>query len=281
MIRRTAPLVLALFLLLLTALTLFAVPEKGRAGSGKDYVSIRKITPRTGADLLAPCQFPYYIELEYRVASIPKAELSLGIYRQAPGSPRRNLVKPVTRTLAKGKGTLKINSPYISITPGKADERVLVIASLKKPGGGELAYSESFNFLQGRMKARLSSLAPTADTLQLLNYSPRETAKLYSGQNQPFTFKLSYSLKSKKICFLNIEFGEADQVGLGMCWRALVAPLQQGMGILEVETEPIFFPAALEGKSMGVAMLYRLEPLGGTQMILYIRSYKFSSPGLP
>jgi hypothetical protein len=273
---------------LLTAIALLAVgmaaviPAQHQVftKTASNFISIRKITPRTGADLVTPSQLPFFIDVEY-ATSLQKAEVLLTIMKKVGNGPLRPLIKPVLRTVSKGKGTLQLRSPYVNLTKSAREEKTLITVSLRKIGGKELAFSQSFNYLQGAMKARMSSLAPSTDTMEILNYRPRETTKIRAGQNQDFNFKFSYSLKSKKIAFINIEFSDAETTGTGMCWKAIVVPLQQGMGIVEIDTEPIFFPAALEGKSMGIGLLYRLDPLGGTHMIRYIKSFKFSAHRAP
>lgn len=244
----------------------------------KDTVFISKVTPRTGATIVPPGKFPFYLEVEYSLISLPRAYVEVGVYikSQEKGSKSVLVTKPHIQPVTTGKGALLVTTEIISIVPKRVNQELLIVASLKNNSGDELAYSSSINVVAGERQVIKSGSESNADFVQVLSCSPPEESTLPVGEMMSFVFKINYGVMSRPYAFVNFEFSDSSQVGTGMAWYVIVVPLEKGKGILKV-TVPMTLPENLVGHRMSIGIPFRVDPLGGTSSFAVLRNFSFES----
>ncbi|MCD6310755.1 MAG: hypothetical protein J7M18_08555 [Candidatus Eremiobacteraeota bacterium] len=246
--------------------------------NNKDAVFISKITPRTSSILIPPARFPFYLEIEYNLVSLPKAYIEVGVYKKdlKKAAESESITRPRIFPITAGKGALLVTTDIISIEPQKVNQEVTVIASLKDNTDKELAYSTSRNIVAGKRKVIKSSSRSNADFFQVLGVRPPENSVLPLGKPVNFIFKVNYGVLSRPYAYANFEFADVSQVGTGMAWYIIVVPLEKGRGLMEI-TVPMTLPESLKGRRMGIGVPFRVEPLGGCTSFTALQSYTFST----
>ncbi len=243
-----------------------------KSHNDQDFVRIRKITPRTGADLPTPTMFPYSLEVGYTLKSSARGKLRLGVFRLRPGRPKASgkaggfeaLVPPVERGITKGSGTVTLTSGAVSLKAvTERNAQVVVVVNIHDASGREVCWATSHNFLRGTLFVRPETAAPVRDSLQVLSFLPR-VGPLKTGRNHAFTVNMQYSLKTRPWGFVNLEFGERGLQPQTGPWYSVAVPVRTGTGLLKVTTRDFFLPAAHANKQLEMAVPYRIDPLGGT-----------------
>ena len=252
---------------------LFAASET-RSLSGRDTVFIAKITPRTGAMVVPDVKTPFYLEAEYNLNSSAKGYLEVIVYlKPIKGSGTRKILAQLPRkTVSAGKQALILTTPAVNLPANSQGYKTITVVSLKNSQGKELAYSNSENFLFGKRQMLKGGKKNTTDYFQMLSIKPAQGSTIKVSQPYRFKFKILYGLASRTNGFLNLEFTEVSQLETGMCWQAICVPLAFGGGVMEVEV-PVRLPAALAGKTMGIAVPYRVNPLEKAVQFASFKSY--------
>jgi len=266
-------LAVCLILLGLLIFPLFAASET-RSLSGQDTVFISKITPRTGSYIVPGVKTPYYLEVEYSLSSATQAYLDVAVYLIPLGDKGKGkiIAQLPRKAISPGAKSIVLTTPEMDFTPGMQGFKTITVASMKTLKGKELAYSNSENFILGKRRILKSRSSNFKDNLQILSIKPGEGSVVKVAQSNVFKFKLAYGLASRKISYLNLEFSELSQINTGMCWQIFCVPLALGDEILEVDV-PVRLPANLAGKSMGIAVPYRIEPLGRSASFKIFKIY--------
>lgn len=271
-------------LMVLAALAWGALPAMPQGGSenrkshtGKDYVQIDKITPRTAADLPVPTVLPFTMEISYTLQSAPKGKLRVGLFRWRPGASTRRtadgglgpgleqLIPPIEKDIVQGKGVQKIaTDPVILKAAANIDSQVIAVVNLHDPSKKELCWAASYNHLRGRLDVQTETGTPSSDGISVLSFNPK-VGNLKVGHSHAFRVMVQYSLKSKPWGFVNLELGERAALDQGAPWYVAVVPVKQGKGLLTITTKDIFMPAQFASRQMEMALPFRLDPLGGTK----------------
>ncbi len=280
---------LLLWVLVIGAAVLFSATglvANEKSHNGRDFVQIRKITPRTAADLPTPTMFPYTLEVAYTLKSSARGKLRVGVFRLRPGQPASQgvasgfepLITPVEKPITKGSGTLTLTTSAVSLkTATEKNAQVVVVVNVQDAAGKEVCWATSHNFLRGTLWVRPETAPPVRDSLQVLSFLPR-VGTLKTGHSQAFTVNMQYSLKTRPWGFVNLEFGERGGLAQSGPWYSVTVPVRTGTGLVKVTTRDFFLPAAYANKQMEMAVPFRIEPLGGTIDILRYGPWALTRP---
>ncbi len=259
--------------------------------NNKDFLTINKITPCTGGDIPTPCSFPVTMELSYKLASVDKGKLRVGVFLRQPGSKAPNLIKSklgrlqpllpyVEKDITKGTSTVTIATGQVQLPAVKGHNcQLIVVANIHDMAKKELCWATSYAFVRGTMSLRTTNEKPTRDTIQVMSYSPMpKNGPLYTGRAQAFTFNLKYSLRSKKWGYAGLELrDQANDTDKGV-WYNVFIPIQQGCGVIKIVTREFFFPVSFAGRQMMINLPFRVDPLGGTVNVLSHGSWPLQLP---
>jgi len=290
-VKRTTGWTLVVWVLVMVATAWFsagALLADEKSHNNQDFVRIRKITPRTGADLPTPTMFPYSLEVGYTLKSSARGKLRLGVFRLRPGQPKAKgraggggfeaLIPPVERAIAKGSGTVTLNSGAVSLKAvTEKNAQVVVVVNIQDASGKEVCWAASHNFLRGTLFVRPETAAPGRDSLQVLSFLPR-VGTLKTGRSHAFTVNMQYSLKTRPWGFVNLEFGERGLQAQAGPWYSVAVPIRTGTGLIKVTTRDFFLPAAYANKQMEMAVPFRIDPLGGTVDLLRYGPWSLTRP---
>ncbi|MCE1248536.1 MAG: hypothetical protein LWY06_18010 [Firmicutes bacterium] len=243
-----------------------------------DSVEITKITPRSLAYLPKPVKIPYVMEIKYALKSLPDAKLVVHFYRTNSGEKVKSLslgeINKLRKTYNVKKGSnvfLHVSDP-VEVGLDEKIKEVYAVVSLVNSKGQELAFSSSKNIIAGSFKIYPDKRAAENDKITYLNVTPKKRSEIKSNQVSKFEIDMEYSLKSRKIGYIDFLFMDVADLGTGRCWSAATIAVPPGRGKISVSPE-IFFSSNLSGRNMGIGIIYWLDPLRTSWNYLKISDY--------
>jgi hypothetical protein len=265
-----------LFILVLFTLSVAYAASDTQSLNSRDSIFISKVTPRTGSYLIPPATFPYFLEVEYHLTTQRKGIIEISVYRYpyTRKSGQTSLIKPVVQPITKGTGSLLFTSTNLTIHGTDQNKTISLVVSLKDTKGNELAYSTSNNIVAGSRKVISGAGTPPSDYVQILETVPKAKGIVEAGKRNKFKFKFAYGIKTTEYAFLNFEFSDINELSTGLCWEAICVPLTKGTGLMQVEL-PLYFSIGYRGKTMGIGVPLRIDPLGGTVSYDIIKPFTF------
>lgn len=266
-------LALVLSLALWPAQSAWADGLSSKSHTGVDSLVITKITPRTGADIPAPAELPFTMEVSYRLKSAPVAKVRVGVFLWKPGlgagrvGAKKGLVplcKITEKTLRNSQGKTVLVTPPVKLAQAsQSNTQVVVIVNMQNGNKKELCWASSYNFLRGSLVVRPASKGAGRDTITVMSCLPK-VGNLTAGKNYTFVVNFQYSLKSKKYGFVNFEWGDNARRGNLGPWYNVCVPVKSGTGVVKMVSGNYLFPSSWAEKKMNMEVFYRVAPLGGT-----------------
>jgi hypothetical protein len=245
-----------------------------------DSVRIHRITPKTGADLPVPTEFPYTIEVAYSLTTSPRGSLEVEAYEWVPGENFRSLLTPFGQEISRGRGSLIITTPTLSV-PRKAahNSQLILLVRLKGEAGEDLGYSLSYNYLAASVVFRQMATAARRNEINLLRLFPKP-GSLRTQRACSFDYYLSYSQASPNYAFVNFDIGSRQVLLRGAPWYTLVVPLPRAplAGTAEIRSRDYFFPPRCADEEVFLSVSLRLDPLGSAAQVLELGPWRMLPP---
>jgi hypothetical protein len=246
--------------------------------NGIDKIEITKITPRSLAYLPKPVKIPFYMEIKYNLKSLADAKIVVHFYRMnnKGGAKNTNLgeINKLRKTynVKKGANLFVHISDNVEVGENEKVTDIYTVVSLVNSKGQELAFSSSKNVVAGTYKIYPEKRAAENDKLTYLNVTPKKRSEIKSGSINKFQIDLEYSLKSRKIGFIDILFMDVADLGTARCSSAATVVVPPGRGKISINPEILIGPD-LAGKNMGIGIIYWLDPLRTSWNYLKISDY--------
>lgn len=272
-------------LILIAALLIFALaicPAFGQAKSksrnNQDEVAIKKITPRGMAYLLKPVDLPISLEAEYNLKTQKTGKLVVYFFKvissAKSGEMKLEEIKSMKKVYPVKKGTGVINHVSKSLKIGINEKAVQVytVISLVDNKGKELAFSTSKNFVQGTYRVIPEKKNPDGDYIREISVTPKRNSEIPVNKISAFDIQVQYSLKSKSMAYIDVNFSSRADMGTGRAWNTATFAVPKGAGKVIIKPE-IFFRKDLAQKNMGIGIIYWLNPLVSSQDYIRIVDY--------